>query len=416
MDNRDTIEQLILSRTRPPRWNEAVLPDYAGYSIVGVAALIERLFGLPAQPSPVADLVDTSPPSRHTVLLLLDGFGYRQAQELFRRFPDLALRSIGEDGVFLPVTSVFPSTTVAALASLGTGMTPLEHGLIGYRLYLRETSAITNMIRFAMVGNGKTDAAFRAGLDPDTIVPGTTIHERLALAGVHVHALLPQHIASSGLSRALYKGSSKLHAVSGFPDMVVAARRLLAEASSPTFLTLYWPGLDAVAHLRGPETDAYVAELRTIDATLRRELLGRADDTLLVVCSDHGFVAMQPGDYVRLDALPGVEPGLMLPPVGEPRASYLYTRRGHHRDVTQQLMDRLGDGLIVEESSRLVEEGVFGTGTPHPDLARRSGDVAIVATGQAGIFHPYQDATLLAGMHGGLTEREMLVPLIIGTV
>jgi hypothetical protein len=413
MRSRESIEQHLLARAKPSRWGaQSVLPDYAGYSIVGLPALIERLFGFDGRETPLTEAASDIPPFEHIVLLILDGLGYRKMESLFDRFPDLALRSLTRTGMFLPLTSVFPSTTVASLVSIGTGLTPLEHGLIGYRLYLRETSAITNMIRFAMVGNGRSDAAFSAGLDLEAIVPGPTLHERLVRHGVTVHTLLPQHISGSGLSRALYKGSAHVHATAGLSDMCVMARQLLARTASRTFLSLYWPGLDTIAHVRGPETDAYVAELRAIDDALRRELLGRAEKTLLILSSDHGFVPMNPDEYVQLSDAPDIERALLLPPVGEPRASYLFVREGEREHVSQALNERLKDGLVCVNSSTVLEDGLLGEGSPHPEVASRIGDLTVVATGRGGIFHPYRDAVLLRGMHGGLTEEEMLVPFI----
>ena len=414
MRSRESIEQHLLTRAKPSRWGaRSVLPDYAGYSVAGLSSLIEHLFGLDSRRTPLAEVASDIPAFEHVVLLILDGLGYRKTESLFDRFPDLALRSLCRSGLFLPLTSVFPTTTVASLVSIGTGLTPLEHGLIGYRLYLRETSAITNMIRFAMVGNGRSDAAFSAGLDIEAIIPGPTLHERLGRRGVNVHTLLPQHISGSGLSLALYKGSAHVHATAGLSDMCVMARQLLARATSRTFLSLYWPGLDTIAHIRGPETNAYVAELRAIDDALRRELLGRAEKTLLILSSDHGFVSMNPDDYVQLRDAPDVERALLLPPVGEPRASYLFVREGEREHISQVLNRRSKDGLVCVDSRALLEDGLLGEGSPHREVAGRIGDLAVVATGRGGIFHPYQDAILLRGMHGGLTEEEMLVPLIV---
>jgi len=413
MRTRTEIEQRLLAQCGSGRWGPAaVLPDYEGYSIVGLPSLIGRLFDLDGRDTALAELVPDLSGHDHVILLLLDGLGYRKVEALFDRMPDLLIRSFGRDGLFLPLTSVFPSTTVAALASIGTGMTPLEHGLVGYRLYLRETSTITNMIRFAMVGNGRTDAAFSAGLDPDAVVRGPTAQERLAGHGVNVHTLLPQHIASSGLSRALYKGSAQLHAAVGLSDMLVIARELLLRATAPTFLSLYWPGLDTVAHVRGPETDAYVAELRSIDDAIRRELVGQAGNTLLLLSADHGFVPMAANDYQHVHDIPPIDQALLLPPVGEPRASYLFVRDGERETVSAALTHHLRDGLVCADSPTLVEDGLLGYGPPHPETHRRIGDLTVVSTGKAGIVHPYQDAVRLLGMHGGLTEEEMLVPLI----
>jgi len=413
MPSRESIEQHLLTRAKPSGWGpRSVFPDYAGYSIAGLPALVERLFGLDGPETPLTEIASELPDFDHVVLLVLDGLGYRKTVSLFDRCPDLGIRALAQGGLFFPLTSVFPSTTVASLVSIGTGLTPLEHGLVGYRLYLRETSAITNMIRFAMVGNARSDAAFAAGLDAESIIPGTTLQERLGGRGVNVHTLLPQHIANSGLSRALYRGSAQLHAAAGLSDMLVMSRQLLRSSTSRAFLSLYWPGLDTIAHIRGPETDAYVAELRAIDDAIRRELIGQVERTLFLLSSDHGFVPMEPSDYVRLSDVPDVERALLLPPVGEPRASYLHVRDGTRQQISRSIARFSKDGLVCVDSGTLVEESLLGRGTPHPEIAARVGDLAVVSTGTAGLFHPYHDTILLRGMHGGLTEHEMLVPFI----
>ena len=46
------------------------------------------------------------------------------------------------------LTSVFPTTTVAALGAINTGVAPVEHGLLGYTLYLPEVQMVAEMIRW----------------------------------------------------------------------------------------------------------------------------------------------------------------------------------------------------------------------------------------------------------------------------
>ena len=399
-------------RTTP--WGSGtILPDYQGACIAGLAGFVEQVLGLGLEDVAAKLGLTDAPRFDRVLLVILDGFGYRKARSLFEAYPDLALRSLGETGSLVPLTSVFPSSTVSALVSISTGLTPLEHGMIGYRLYLRETAAITNMIRFSMHGGGASDSALKAGLTLDSLFPGQTFHQRMTAQGVAAHTVLPQHIAASGLSSALYRGSTSSHPAAGLSDILVTARHLLNHAEGKTFVSVYWPGLDAVAHGRGPDTDAYVAELRAVDDAIRRELVGRVENTLLVFTSDHGFVPMRSGDYLQLQDRPEIDQAMLLPPVGEPRASYFFARS----DARDRLATALGgvatDGLILLSPEEMLAEGLLGTGSAHPEIKNRIGALIAVSTGQAGIFHAYPDASMLRGMHGGLTEDEMLVPLIV---
>jgi hypothetical protein len=407
------VARFLLSRRVPDGFPpEAVLPDYGGYSIDAIPNLIGHAFGLDSGTSVLSEAIELAPYDC-VIFVILDGLGYQKACSLFDEFPDLALRRLGQQGVFLPITSVFPSTTVTALTTCSTGLTPRAHGMIGYRLYLRETGSITNMIRFSLLGNGKGDSALGAGLDLEALLPGPTIYERLHERGIISHTLLPRQISGSGLSRILYRGCTYLHPVVTLGDMLATTREIIGRTNGRVFLTLYWPTLDSVAHTRGPESDAYIAEARTIDAAIGRELAGRVRNALLIVCSDHGFVSMSPADYLRLSDLSDLDRATLLPPVGEPRASYLFLRDAAHAQAQDRHPRIFAEGLVCLRADTALELGLLGTGETHPEVPHRLGDLVVVSTGDSGIYYPYPDAVLLRGMHGGLTEAEMLVPLIV---
>ncbi len=409
-----SIEQQILRRENPLGQGQSMVsPDYTGYCIANVPSLIGAILGMNDSSSPISTLGKPFADYERIVFLVLDGLGYRKSQALFQEYPDSALRKLGESGCQVPLTSVFPSTTVAALTSLSTGLTPLEHGMIGYRLHLRETASITNMIRFTTVGNSRPDSAFAIGLDHETLIPSATIHKHLDTHGVTAHAVLPGYIATSGLSTALYRGCPSMHSAVSLPDMFVQTREILRKSTGKTFISLYWPGLDSVAHVQGPNSESYRDEFHAVYDAIRRGLVGQAEDTLLIVTSDHGFVPMAPEDYLLLNSEFDADRALLMPPVGEPRASYLFARNGKKDAIRRVFAKPREDGLICLESRELLESGLLGINTPHPEIAHRIGDLALLSTGSGGVFQEYPDAVLLRGMHGGLTEDEMLVPLII---
>lgn len=412
----NTIEEKIVSRVISGLPENAVIPHYTGYSIVAIPGLIRTLFG---DPVPRADALRTAlapvlprRPER-VLLLVLDGMGYYHLKHLLAKYPDLLLNRLVDSGVMIPVTSVFPSTTVNALTSYSTGLTPQEHGMVGYRLYLKETAAITNMIRLSVLGNEIGNSAIDAGIDPKTFLGAPTLYAQLRRVGVTSHILIGKYISRSGLSSIIYDEKEKIHPVVNFSDMLVVARRILQKANGATFLSLYWGATDAIAHTYGPWTDEVTAELRSIDTALMRELVGRVKDTLIIICADHGFVPMRESDYHDISRIPELDHDLLLPPLGEPRASYLYLRDGSRKRVLAAINAHLTDGLVAIESETALASGLLGTGRVNPEVHNRIGDLIVVATGPGAILHPYKDAVKLNGMHGGLTKEEMLVPLIV---
>ncbi|MBJ7294443.1 MAG: alkaline phosphatase family protein, partial [Ilumatobacteraceae bacterium] len=78
--------------------------------------------------------------AQRVVVLLIDGLGWNQFQTHQHCMPTLS----GFEGSF--ITTVAPSTTATALTSLTTGLSPGEHGLLGYRIDMGDT--VMNVLRW----------------------------------------------------------------------------------------------------------------------------------------------------------------------------------------------------------------------------------------------------------------------------
>jgi hypothetical protein len=410
MDRAAALYEELTSRPRHSGLPEyAVLPDGLGLSIERIPDLVLAALGLETAAGRLRDVV--APPRADRILLIiLDGLGYTRWADLAEQHSEIAALASG--GLAIPITTVFPSTTVSALTTYSTGLPPGAHGMLGYRLFLREISATVNMIQLSVVG-GRTEAPLPEAFLASSLLPVPTVYERLAADGVESHALLPRGIAASGLSQILYRGATQIHPGVNLSDMLVTARQILRAARSRVVVTLYWPGLDSVAHPRGAGSDAYVAEAASVAAAVRREIVGRVERTLLLVSSDHGFATMRPSDYVSAADIPGLRDALQFFPVGEPRASYLFLRPDSRDEAVARLHSLSDAGIAFIASREALAHGLFGSGAPHAETAARVGDLVAVSTGPRGLLHPYPDAPRLQGMHGGLTADEMIVPLIV---
>ena len=85
---------------------------------------------------------------RRVAVLLVDGMG----AELVRGRTDVAPFLAG-----LPdrsMTAGFPSTTAASLGSLGTGLPPGEHGIVGYLLAIPDHQRLLNPLKWRLMGEG----------------------------------------------------------------------------------------------------------------------------------------------------------------------------------------------------------------------------------------------------------------------
>ena len=100
-----------------------VLPDYEGDCVCNVVPALLRGTSPPWMPPAACG-------ARQTVLLVLDGLGWDQLRAHAALAPTLSAME-GH-----AIRTVAPSTTATALTSIATGLTPAEHGVLGYRMYL----------------------------------------------------------------------------------------------------------------------------------------------------------------------------------------------------------------------------------------------------------------------------------------
>jgi len=398
---------------------ELVRPDYQGLSLVNLTATILKLFGRepPHPPLPEGLLPDLGG-VRKVILLVLDALGWEGLQPLLQEGELIFSKLVeGHEGRLLQLTSTFPATTTTALATLTTGLTPAEHGLLGFRLFLKEFGLVANMLTLSPEGFNRPDVLLELGLKPRRFFPAETVYERLS-PEVKSFALIKLPFVRSGLSHLLYRGA-QVQPIIGSSDLSLQMRRLLEQdPNGLLFLGAYWDALDGIGHLYGPSQEELQAELRQLSFSLEHEFLEKlspkvAQGTLLLITADHGQVEVRKKEMFSITRHPRLMRSLLLPPTGDFRASYLHLRRGELGPIKRYLR-RYADRLLVLESDEALVMGLFG---PPPGIGIREewqprlGDLVLLARGRGFIFYPYSDL-ILKGYHGGLSPEEMLVPLL----
>ncbi len=223
---------------------------YGDASLADVMPSVLAALGVPGE----RNALDLAPVARACVLLV-DGLGWN----LLRRYPDVApfLTSL-VDGTHLTVG--FPSTTASSLASLGTGVPSGVHALTGYSSYVEEVGASVNWLAWRPVG---TAGDLRDRLVPEVVQPRATVFERAADAGVVVSTCVPREFRGTGLTRAVLRGG-RFRGTVGAGDVVARAAAAL-DVGHRSLVYAYVGSLDFVGHVRGPSSDAWLAELALVD-------------------------------------------------------------------------------------------------------------------------------------------------------
>ena len=333
-------------------------------------------------------------PARRACVLLVDGLGAQLLDEHAAAAPTLAgMRRTGP-----PLTAGFPSTTATSMGSLGTGLPPGAHGLLGYEVALPGQDKVLNQL------------AWDDDVDPLAWQPRSTGFEHAAAAGIAVTRIGPRAFAGSGLTTAALRGGDFVGADA--PGERVAAAAAALRRGHRSLVYVYYGDLDATGHRAGAGSEAWRLQLEHVDR-LAAQLADRLPaDTALWVTADHGMVDVPADARVDLAEQPELSDGVRML-AGEPRARYVHVRSGAAADVLATWRARLGDRMDVWSREEAVAAGWFG-----PVDARvlaRIGDVVAVAREPVAVLDSRRDhpeLLRLIGMHGSVTDAEMLVPLL----
>ncbi len=376
--------------TSPGTGSGFVEPAYGSRSLADVIPAVAAALGRPLG-DPPTDLALPDAPSY--VVFLVDGLG----AQLLTRHAHAApfLSSLWDERRTL--TAGVPSTTATSLTSLGTGLPPGAHGLVGFTSRVPGTDRLLNALQW-----DKT-------IDPVEWQPHDTTFTRLARLGVTVTTVNKREFHASGLTIASQRGADYVGA-----DRVGERIAATVEASRarPSLTYVYDGDLDWTGHRFGVSSSQWLQQLAMVDAEAEqlREALPAA--VRLLVVADHGMIDATPEGRIDIDDHHELGDGLVLVG-GEARFRHLYASRGALDDVVATWRATLGDRAVVLTRDEAIGRGWFGEVDPR--VRPRLGDVVVACTGDTALLSisafPYE--ARLVGLHGSLTPAEMLVPVVV---
>ena len=395
-----------------------VTPFYEKYSIYNIPSTILSIFQASVsgrETIPKRIIEDHLDGINKVVLLLVDAMGYKN----FLSPPkDSALKILSSNGTMIPITSTFPSTTTTALTTINTGVTPQEHGIIGYTMYLREYGLIANMIDFTPAYDYKWGILLEMGLDPKKFLGAETIYEILNRREVKPY-VITRH-KDSGLSRMHHTGAKAFNYVNS-SDLFVILRKLLeSENNRETYTYAYWDLLDAISHVYGPSSEEALAELKSFLYSYKNEFIDKlrpevAKETLLIITADHGQSEVSEENTILASDHPELMNKLWIPPTGDSRATFLYVKPEKINEVKDYIERKLKDKLFVLNSEEAIGDGLFGVGSYRKKISERVGDLIMIPYSNYSFGYRHRGSEkefIMKGAHGGLSEYEMLVPFI----
>ncbi|HWI31936.1 MAG TPA: alkaline phosphatase family protein [Microbacterium sp.] len=327
------------------------------------------------------------------IVFVIDGLGALQLRTHAGHARFLAPQ-MGKKDV---ASSVFPSTTAAALTSLLTGEWPGIHGLVGYRVLDPARGVLVNQL----------SGWEKEGVDPATWQRVPTSFERAS--GLRSYAIGLKEYDGSGFTRAILRGAQYVSADSP-AERVAAAASLASEPGALVYC--YLPELDKAGHRYGVASAQWVSALEIVDAALGAADLPKGVGA--IVTADHGMIDVPRHRHVLLD-----EDDIRFNGVahvgGEPRLLHVYLEEGEDADAAA-LRWSVASGATADVATRAeaIRDGAFGP-VVDDEVLHRIGDLIVAARGTWAFYDDRltdKRAQLMIGQHGSTTPEETLVPLI----
>ena len=375
-------------------------PNYKQGNIVNLmSSLLQGLGAHSRYPQLDRTLSKEIKKASNVVLVVIDGLG----ADSLRKLPQ---GSFLRKYYYRTLTTVFPSTTTAAITTFLTGVSPQEHGFVAWYMKLKEFGGEVVIILPYITKEGKplshsVSLKMPRSLFEQVPVPTYLILKRRYYESRYNHLL-------GGKAHFLGYRAAKL------AEFAQATQKAILSPGRKYIYT-YWSRFDDLSHWYGKESREARQHLWELDGALERlagKLLGT--NTLLLITADHGQISTTKEKTIILEQHPQFLNCLTASLCGEARAAMFYVHPEKRKQFEQYVQKKWGNYCQLSTSSELLQQGYFGLHQPHPSLKDRIGDYILIPQSNY-IFkehtiskkHPF-----LVGHHGGLSREEMEVPLV----
>jgi hypothetical protein len=399
-----------------------IFPLYNGFSVANLPASIGRWLGNPDDESPGLAKTITNPFSDHydqVILLVVDSLG----MPLFRRWLH-RIEEQGDHSVWKPLwesitiaalTSTAPSTTSTVLTSLWTGKEPIQHGVVGYEMWLPELGVIANMISHAPADQPENFGSLaKLGFNPRKFLNLECMGTKLKQAGIGTDVFMHASIAGSGLSTMLM-GDTNLHPWRTYDELWQSLHNQTLNPSNPAYTHVYLGDLDTLSHRHGPGHELVWQAWLEFSDQLAQFLITVKKSTnkkvLFLLSADHGQIPQAIRELFEIKKHPRFLENLSMLPSGESRMPYLFTKDGADQKL-QTFCEETWPGKFKLVSRDIyMASGVLGTSAANSSVRGRLGDWIMIPTGNDYIRWGSKENRML-GRHGGFLAEEMIVPLL----
>lgn len=317
------------------------------------------------------------------ILLIYDGMGSNILSRNLNENSFLRKHKI-ED-----IKAIFPPTTTASTTTLLSGLNPCEHGWLGWDLYFKCLDETVTMFL-----NTKKDTNILVS------------EENMAQKYFSYSSIIDLINEKYKAFKLMPFGDNAYNDLADLNNKVIN----LCKEKGKKFIYAYYDEPDHTTHNEGTDSNITVKLYEEIDKSTK-ELYEKLKDTntLVIVTADHGHINSKDitlSDYKDIFNLLKHDVSI------EGRACAFFIKEGKSQEFEQLFNKYFKDDFILYTKEEVIKNKLFGSGRENKYFKDSLGDYLAVAITNK-YFRYNENSVKLTSMHAGLTEDEMLVPLII---
>lgn len=360
-----------------------ILPDYTN-SIVNVACSIRKYFDLNYNHNTIEKidkLLENQP--KNVIVILFDGMGSKLLKEKLNENSFLIKQLNSE------ISSVVPATTTASTISMLTGLTPKEHGWLGWNLYMKEEDKIVTMFTNKLK-------------DTDIEVAEYNVARKY-----FSYDTITDLINKEGkcYSKILFPFGEEPY--SDIDDMLTKIKENLNKKEK-NYIYAYYEDPDGIMHDTGTDSRETEYCFKMINKKIE-EFSSDIKDALIIVLADHGHINC---DEIILSNYKDVFNTLDGDIWIEGRMCAFKIKEGKEQEFERLFNLYFSDNFILKTKEEIIKENLFGDGIEHKYFKDSLGDYFALAIGNK-YFKYDNKGDFFKSVHAGFTIDEMKIPLII---
>ncbi len=321
---------------------------------------------------------------KNVVVILFDGMGSRILDRTLDKNSFFIKNKVKE------ITTVFPATTTAATTSIRTGLNPIEHGWLGWNMYIAPINETITLFKNREKGK-------------EVVISNNF----LKVKGKLVQRTITDEINENTQYNAIELFPFGENKYNNLEEMLEIIKEE-CNKEGKRYIYAYDTEPDHTMHDFGPDDDE-VKKLIKIRNNKVKQLCEELNDSIIIIIADHGHKEVE---HIYLKNYPKIMEMLERTTSLEQRAVSFKIKKEYKKQFIKEFNKNFDKDFKLCSYLEIIESHLFGYGDENELFRDAIGDFIAIAENSNKCIITDGDE-VLKSQHAGYSDDEIYVPLIV---